>query len=203
MHIPKSVLERTKEADIVNKLKEGIRYVKQNNLMRSLFLLLAIVSFSNASLKTLAPIFAKDILKGGAHTLGFLMSSAGIGAICGALFLTRDKSTRLLKKIISFTGILLGTGMICFAISRSLALSLSFIAITGFSQMMHTACTNTLLQLHVDNDKHRKSNELLHSVPARDDAFWKPARRRYCRFHRRPVGGGMYGWLLPVRQCIR
>ena len=153
MHIPKSVLERTKEADIVNKLKEGIRYVKQNNLMRSLLLLLAIVSFSNASLKTLAPIFAKDILKGGAHTLGFLMSSAGIGAICGALFLTRDKSTRLLKKIISFTGILLGTGMICFAISRSLALSLSFIAITGFSQMMHTACTNTLLQLHVDNDK--------------------------------------------------
>lgn len=153
MRIPKNVLERTKEVDIVNKLKEGIQYVRRNQLMRSLLLLLAIVSFSNASLRTLAPIFAKDVLKGDAHTLGFLMSSAGVGAICGALFLTKRKSTGLLKRIVSFTGILLGTGMICFAISWSLPLSLLFIAVAGFSQMMHTACTNTLLQLSVDDDK--------------------------------------------------
>jgi MFS family permease len=153
MRIPKSILERSKEVYILNKLKEGIQYVKQNHLMRSLLLLLAIVSFSNASLKTLAPIFAKDVLKGDAHTLGFLMSAAGVGAICGALFLTKRKSTGLLKRIVSFTGILLGTGMICFAISRSLPLSLFFIAIAGFSQMMHTASTNTLLQLYVDDDK--------------------------------------------------
>jgi MFS family permease len=43
--------------------------------------------------------------------------------------------------------------MICFAISRSLVLSLLFIALAGLGQMMHTACTNTLLQLHVDDDK--------------------------------------------------
>lgn len=153
MRIPESVLDRATEVDIVHKLKEGIRYVKQNHLMRSLLMLLAIVSFSNASLKTLAPVFAKDVLKGDAHTLGFLMSAAGVGAICGALFLTKRKSTGLLKRIVSFTGILLGTGMICFAISRSLPLSLFFLAIAGFSQMMHTASTNTLLQLYVDNDK--------------------------------------------------
>jgi len=153
MRIPKSVLERAKEVDIVNKLKEGIQYVRKNAMMRSLLLLLAIVSFANASLRTLAPIFAKDILKGDAHTLGFLMSAAGVGAICGALFLTKRKSTGLLKRIVSFTGISLGIGMICFAISRSLPLSLLFIAVAGLSQMMHTACTNTLLQLHVDDDK--------------------------------------------------
>jgi predicted MFS family arabinose efflux permease len=152
-HLPKNILEKAKEVDIVGKLKEGIQYVRRNNLMRSLLLLLAIVSFSNASLKTLAPVFAKDVLNGDAHTLGFLMSAAGVGAICGALFLTKKKSTGLLKRIVSFTGILLGTGMICFAISRSLPLSLLFIAIAGLSQMMHTACTNTLLQLNVDDDK--------------------------------------------------
>jgi MFS family permease len=122
-------------------------------MMRTLLVLLAIVSFSNASLRTLAPIFAKDVLHGGAHTLGFLMSAAGVGAISGALFLTKSKSTALLKRIVSFTGILLGVGMICFAISRSMPLSLFFIAIAGLAQMMHTACTNTLLQLHVDDDK--------------------------------------------------
>jgi MFS family permease len=153
MRIPKNIIKKTREVDILKKLKEGVRYVSTNNLMRSLLILLAIVSFTNASLRTLAPVFAKDVLHGGAQTLGFLMSAAGIGAISGALFLTKRKTTVMLKKIVSFTGILLGLGMICFAISRSLPLSLLFIAIAGLSQMLHTACTNTLLQLYVDDDK--------------------------------------------------
>ena len=153
VRLPKNMIARAKEAQIIKKLKEGISYVRTNRMMWSLLVLLAIVSFSNASLKTLAPIFAKDVLHGGAHTLGFLMSAAGVGAICGALFLTKKKSVSLLKRIVSVTGILLGAAMICFAISRSLPLSLFFIAIAGLGQMMHTACTNTLLQLHVDDDK--------------------------------------------------
>lgn len=153
MRLPKTVITKERQVQIFNQLKEGIRYVGKNEMMRSLLLLLAIVSFSNASLKTLAPVFAKDILHGDAHTLGFLMSAAGIGAICGALFLTKRKSISKLKKIVSVTGILLGASMICFAISRSLPLSLLFLGFAGLGQMMHTACTNTLLQLHVDDDK--------------------------------------------------
>src|SRR6185437_9995954 len=91
MRLPKNIIVRAKEAQIIKKLKEGISYVRTNRMMWSLLVLLAIVSFSNASLKTLAPIFAKDVLHGGAHTLGFLMSAAGVGAICGALFLTKKK----------------------------------------------------------------------------------------------------------------
>lgn len=153
MKIPKSAVKEVTETNVIKRLHEGIQYISKNQVMKSLLILLAIVSFSNASLRTLAPIFAKDVLHGGAHTLGFLMSAAGVGAICGALFLTKKKSTGLLKKIVSFTGILLGAAMICFAVSRSLPLSLFFIAIAGLGQMMHTACTNTLLQLDVDDDK--------------------------------------------------
>ncbi|MEO9022313.1 MAG: MFS transporter [Ginsengibacter sp.] len=153
MSIPKREVKAYTEPQVFLKLKEGVQYVKGNKMMRSLLLLLAIVSFSNASLRTLAPVFAKDVLHGNANTLGFLMSAAGVGAICGALFLTRRKTTGVLKHIVSFTGILLGTAMICFAISHSLVLSLVFIAFAGLGQMMHTASTNTLLQLHVDDDK--------------------------------------------------
>lgn len=138
---------------VLTRMKEGVQYIRSKHIMRTLLLLLAIVSFSNASLRTLAPIFAQDVLHGNANTLGLLMSAAGVGAICGALFLTKTKTTTLLRKIVSVTGILLGTGMICFAISKSLLLSLLFIAIAGLGQMMHTACTNTLLQLYVDDDK--------------------------------------------------
>jgi MFS family permease len=153
MRLPAWEAKAASESNIFQRLKEGIRYIGANSMMKSLLILLAIVSFSNASVRTLAPIFAKDVLKGGAHTLGFLMSGAGVGAICGALFLTKSKSVMTLKKIVSWTGILLGVALIGFSFSRWLALSLVFIAAGGLGQMMHTACTNTLLQLHVDDDK--------------------------------------------------
>ncbi|HEY0298894.1 MAG TPA: MFS transporter, partial [Arachidicoccus sp.] len=125
--------------NVFQKLKEGVVYIKSRKVMANLLLLLAIVSFSNASLRTLAPIFAQNVLKGNAKTLGFLMSAAGIGAICGAIFLTKRKKSSLLRKIVSFTGLLLGIMMICFAFSKILYLSLFFIAFTGLAQMMHTA----------------------------------------------------------------
>lgn len=153
MNVKKLPPVATTSAKVLTRLREGIQYIKGKQIMRTLLLLLAIVSFSNASLRTLAPIFAQDVLHGDANTLGFLMSASGVGAICGALFLTKSKTTPLLQKIVSMTGILLGTGMILFAISKSLILSLIFIGIAGLAQMMHTACTNTLLQLHVADDK--------------------------------------------------
>jgi MFS family permease len=142
-----------KEEQVLKKLKEGIRYIGTKKIMRNLLWMLAIISFVNASLRTLAPVFAKNILHGNAKTLGLLMSAAGVGAIIGALFLTNRKSNKSMLRIVSFTGLLLGIGMICFAASRILALSLFFIAIAGFSQMLHTATTNTLLQLYTDDDK--------------------------------------------------
>ncbi|MGF7231658.1 MFS transporter [Arachidicoccus sp.] len=138
---------------VLKRLKEGVDYIRGRESMRNLLFLLAIVSFCSASVKTLAPVFVKKVLGGDASTLGFLMGAAGIGAIGGALYLTKKKSTALLQRIISYTGILLGTALLCFAISKSLMLSLIFVSFAGLAQMMHTACTNTLLQLQVDDDK--------------------------------------------------
>lgn len=138
---------------VMQKLKEGIRYVSGHQMMRGLLLLLAVISFTNASFRTLAPVFARDILHGDANTFGFLMSAAGIGAIIGAVFLTSHRSVVMLKTFVHYTGILLGISLICFGGSRWLWLSLFFMASGGLAQMMHTACTNTLLQLYTDDDK--------------------------------------------------
>lgn len=140
-------------AKVLQRLKEGILYIKNRRFMRALLLMLSIVSFSNASLRTLAPIFAKNILHGNADTFGFLMSAAGVGAIAGALFLTNHHESKLLTRIVSFTGITLGISMMCFGGSRWLWPSLFFMAVAGLAQMMHTASTNTLLQMHTDDDK--------------------------------------------------
>lgn len=138
---------------VLKKLKEGVVYIRKKQVMASLLILLAVISFSNASLRTLAPVFAKDILHGDADTFGFLMSAAGVGAIIGALFLTGHRDAKLMRRIVQYTGFGLGIAMICFGASKWLWLSLVFMAGGGLAQMMHTASTNTLLQLYTDDDK--------------------------------------------------
>lgn len=146
-------LDRKKRTQVFKQLKDGFQYVSHHKIMTSLLLVLAVVSFSNASVRTLGPVFARDILKGNASTLGFLMSAVGFGAICGAFSLTKKRSVPALHKIVTLTGILLGIGIVGFSFSKWLWLSMIFLAIAGFAQMMHTATTNTLLQLHTDDDK--------------------------------------------------
>ncbi|HEY9559946.1 MAG TPA: MFS transporter [Anseongella sp.] len=138
---------------VMDRLREGIRYISSRQGMRNLLLLLALISFANASLRTLAPVFAENVLHGDAKTLGYLMSAAGVGAILGALYLTNSRTVRTMVRIVSNTGILLGISIVCFALSEQLWFSLLFIAIAGLSQMLHTASTNTLLQLYTDDDK--------------------------------------------------
>ena len=47
----------------------------------------------------LMPIFASDVLAGGPRMLGFLMGSAGCGALTGALYLASRTSVRGLGRL--------------------------------------------------------------------------------------------------------
>jgi hypothetical protein len=49
----------------------------------------------------LMPIIAGKVLGGGPHTLGWLMASAGLGALCGALYLASRQSVVGLERVIS------------------------------------------------------------------------------------------------------
>lgn len=153
MHIALAPPNKEAGGQVLKKLGEGVTYIKSKPIMASLLILLAVISFSNASLRTLAPIFAQNILHGNANTFGFLMSAAGVGAILGALFLTGHRDAKLMQRIVQYTGFLLGISMICFGASKWLWISLVFMACGGLAQMMHTASTNTLLQLYTDDDK--------------------------------------------------
>ncbi len=144
---------RNETVSVWNNLKEGFVYIKQQKYMSNLLLLLAIVSFSNAAFKTLAPIFSINIFHGNSKTLGYLMTATGIGAIIGALILTRKKDQKYFQKILNYTGILLGISIFLFGSSKWFLVSLVLISVAGFSQIMHTASTNTLLQLNVSDNK--------------------------------------------------
>jgi len=141
------------QAKMLGQLHEGWRYVAGSAPIRSILLLLALVSLVGMPYTVLMPIFASSILHGGPHTLGFLMAATGVGALLGAFFLANRRSVLGLGKLIPLMASLFGAGLIGFALSRSLWLSLVLLLVTGLGFMVQMAASNTLIQTLVEDDK--------------------------------------------------
>jgi len=134
-------------------LTEGFDYAFGFAPIRSVLLLLALVSLMGMPFMVLMPIFAKEVLHGGPHTLGFLMGACGTGALGGAAYLASRKSVLGLGRVIPIAASLFGLGLIIFALSSHLWLSFITMLITGSGMMVGMAASNTVLQTIVDDDK--------------------------------------------------
>src|SRR6185295_18991578 len=99
-------------ARVLPQLREGWRYVAGSAPIRSILLLLALVSLVGMPYTVLMPIFASSVLHGGPHTLGFLMAATGVGALLGALLLANRRTILGPGKIIPMTAGLFGAGLI-------------------------------------------------------------------------------------------
>lgn len=149
VHIKKKI----KKASMLEELKEGFIYVFRDPKMRSILLLLALTSIMGIPFIVLMPAFAKDILQGGPHTLGFLMSSLGAGALFGAFYLASRINVKGLRKNIPLAVCVFGLGLIGMSMAHSLWISLILIFLAGFGMMIQIASSNTWLQTNVDDDK--------------------------------------------------
>jgi MFS family permease len=142
-----------RQARLVEGLREGFGYAFGFPPIRSLLLLLALISLMGMPFTVLMPVFAQDILHGGPATLGFLMAAHGVGALFGTLYLASRRNVLGLGRIIAVSCAVFGAGLIAFAYSRVFGLSLVFVALAGLGMLVQTASTNTLLQTLVDEDK--------------------------------------------------
>lgn len=147
------ITKRVSINNIPKEIKEGFKYSFGFAPIRSILLLLGLVSLVGMPYTVLMPIFAKDILHGGAHTLGFLMAAAGIGALVGGIYLASRKSVLGLVKILTFATGIFGLGLIIFAFSKNLYFSLSMMLVSGFGMLLQIAASNTLLQTITEDDK--------------------------------------------------
>ncbi len=146
--------------------REGMTYALGSLPIRSVLLLLSVVSFMGMPYATLMPIFAQEILHGGAQTLGFLMAAAGIGALTGAVFLASRNAVIGLETVLVVAAAIFGMGLIAFSLSRVLWASLALMVVSGFGMMVHMAAGNTLVQMLVEDDKRGRVMSL-HSMALR------------------------------------
>ncbi|HLC21515.1 MAG TPA: MFS transporter [Candidatus Methylomirabilis sp.] len=142
-----------RRTDMVQELREAFSYAFGFAPIRSILLLLGLVSLIGMPYTTLMPVFAKDVFHGGAHTLGFLVGASGVGALVGTMYLASRASVRGLGRLIAISASIFGVGLIAFSLSRVLWFSLLLMLLTGFGMVVHFASGNTVLQTIVDDDK--------------------------------------------------
>jgi MFS family permease len=152
MRIPKKEIS-VQHTNLKEGLTEGYRYVRDFVPIRYILLQLALISFMGMPYVVLLPVFARDILLGGAHTLGFLMGASGLGALTGALFLASRRTVVGLGRWIALTSAVFGAGIIAFALSKVFLFSVAMMFVTGFGMMVQMASSNTIIQTIVDEDK--------------------------------------------------
>ena len=133
--------------------KEGYRYAFGFLPIRYCILILALMSLIGMQHSTLMPVFAKDILHGGPHTLGFLVSAAGVGALLSALYFASRKSAVGLERFASSGLALFGCANAVFSLSRSVTLSLFAMVVSGAAMMIVLLTCNTIIQTIVEEDK--------------------------------------------------
>jgi MFS family permease len=143
---------RIAETRLLDELRSGLRYVSRFPPVRDSLFLLALVATMGMPYTVLMPAIAANVLHGGPHTLGYLMTASGLGALGGAFYLASRRTVLGLGRVIVTATAAFGAGLVAFSFSRQLWLSLAVLPVVGGGMMVEMASTNTILQTIVEDD---------------------------------------------------
>ena len=144
---------RRQTTGMLGQIREGWDYVWGFRPIRSILLLFALTSLMGYPYMVLMPVFAAQILHGGAYTLGWLSGASGIGALASALSLAMRRSVTGLTRMLPISVATLGGALILFGMSHTLWVSLVLMVFAGFGLMQGAAASNTIVQSLVTEDK--------------------------------------------------
>lgn len=140
------------QAGILKQLMVGLEYAYGFFPSRCALVLLAFSSFCLQSYASLMPWFASERFQGDSRTLGLLYSAAGLGAVCGMLYLASRNTIRGLFKIIGWSAGVASVTLVAFSFAPTLWLALPMLFVSALSMMLTAASTNTVLQSIVPDE---------------------------------------------------
>jgi MFS family permease len=143
-----ATLIRRTQADAKSRvdLWGGVRYIAKNRAPGSIVLLISLSAFLAMPYFVLVPIFAKEVLGGGAGVYGGLMSAAGVGAVLGSLYAASGGAVRRKGMLLAAGSLSFPVLLFAFSFSRHYPVSLLLLAAIGFAFVIQNAPANSLLQ---------------------------------------------------------
>ena len=132
---------------LVSQMKDGLRYVHGSPNLRTLTMLGFIAAFLGLPLLTFLPIIAKDVFHQDVGLYSRMMTTSGVGAVCGAMIVAWLGKHRHLGRILLGMLSAFGMAMTAFALSREVWLSTTILFFTGALLVMCFSVTNSMVQL--------------------------------------------------------
>ncbi len=145
MAMPKFVAPLHK-GSMWHEIKEGLSYIRHNQTVSTLILVVSISAIFGFAYTTLLPAYAQDVLGTDATGLGFLSTASGIGALAGALLMASLSHGRNKGRLLTIGNLLFPTMLILLAFNRSFPLALLILIGSGFGFMIQNTTANTLVQ---------------------------------------------------------
>jgi MFS family permease len=133
-------------------LREALGYTFGHPDIRLFLMLVAAVSFLVTPYVVMMPLYARTIFQGDASTFGLLVSSAGAGSLMASVFLATRSSIDGLARRVSLAASAAGAALALFALNTNHVLAYPILMVLGFSVVLITAGSNTLLQSWVRDD---------------------------------------------------
>jgi MFS family permease len=138
--------EAAAEAPTVDGALEGLRFVRRTPVLLGAILLdLLAVLFGGAV--ALLPVFARSILHVGPAGLGVLRAAPAVGALLGAVFITRHPITGRAGRTLLVAVGLYGASIVVFGLSRVFVISLLALAFGGFVDLYSMNIRSTTVAL--------------------------------------------------------
>jgi len=127
-------------------VRAGFHFIRDNSVILGLMGMDTCVQFFGAY-RSMMPAFARDILGTGPAGLGALLGVPALGALAGSGVVLAAGNPRSKGRLIIGVTLIYTTGLVCFALSRSLTLSLVIVFCLGLVDAIGETLRDTLVQL--------------------------------------------------------
>jgi MFS family permease len=131
----------------VTSVKNGLVYVGRNRTIRTLLIIALGPMFLTMPYTSMMPIFALDVLHGGARLQGLLLTCVGIGALAGALYVASVVRRSGYTWVVVAGAIAFSAGVLGFSLSRWVPISVPLLLATGVFSVTYQTQDQTLAQI--------------------------------------------------------
>ncbi len=133
-------------------LGAGLRYARRRPDLAAMLLLVGVISAIGIPYRTFLPAVARNVLGVGAWRYGLLMAAAGVGAGVGGFVQAGLRlSQQQYRRLLPFGLVGFSLALAAFSLSRNYTVSLCLLAVVGCGGITYFNCSNTLVQLSVED----------------------------------------------------
>jgi MFS family permease len=133
-------------------IKQGLVFSFSHPIIRSLLILLAVVSIFGWSYTTVMPAIAQNVYHMGAAGLGYLYAAGGLGALAATILVSATFNKVSPTKYIFGGNVLFAVFIFLFSLNLNFFLSLVFIFLAGFGLLVQLTTINSTIQHMVGNE---------------------------------------------------